>query len=334
MSQPLTTTLPYWGQIHGLISLFLTKLSDKFAKATPHLYRLDSSNEHPSLTTLALPVAMDGLCAMADSTVMLMGRDGQLYQSDWQAKKVTQVSTQSAFDLIQKMQGEDDEAETATPTPMPTVVAMASLTVEPSNSNIAVLYANYLLVWRYDKHQLGECIATIRLDSVLQTSDSPTDNPLTMNQATTLAVSADGEWLMVSDSQGVVSSFHINAERTAVLHSSSELLHQGAVTALCFEPIAQQFFSAGADKQLLRTHAQGKLQGIDRGKASQHSEMIRAMAVSNARLYTGSDDKSVKSWQFDKGQPNTCKDDLVKVRLLSVCQYLQRRLSAVKRFAQ
>ena len=84
MSQPLTTTLPYWGQIHGLISqdsisLFLTKLSDKFAKATPHLYRLDSSNEHPSLTTLALPVAMDGLCAMADSTVMLMGRDGQLY---------------------------------------------------------------------------------------------------------------------------------------------------------------------------------------------------------------------------------------------------------------
>ena len=329
MSQPLTTTLPYWGQIHGLISqdsisLFLTKLSDKFAKATPHLYRLDSSNEHPSLTTLALPVAMDGLCAMADSTVMLMGRDGQLYQSDWQAKKVTQVSTQSAFDLIQKMQGEDDEAETATPTPMPTVVAMASLTVEPSNSNIAVLYANYLLVWRYDKHQLGECIATIRLDSVLQTSDSPTDNPLTMNQATTLAVSADGEWLMVSDSQGVVSSFHINAERTAVLHSSSELLHQGAVTALCFEPIAQQFFSAGADKQLLRTHAQGKLQGIDRGKASQHSEMIRAMAVSNARLYTGSDDKSVKSWQFDKGQPNTCKDDLVKVRLLSVCQYLNQ----------
>ena len=69
------------------------------------------------------------------------------------------------------------------------------------------------------------------------------------------------------------------------------------------------------------------MQGIDRGKASQHTEMIRAMAVSSGtgeRLYTGSDDKSVKSWQFDKGQPNTCKDDLVKIRILSVCQYLNQ----------
>lgn len=328
MSQPLTTTtLPYWGQINGLISqemvsLFTTKFTDKSADnlANPaKLYRLDSSHDHPTLTTLNLPVSMDGLTAMADSTVILIGRDGHLYQTDWQAKKVAQISEQSTFDLINNTQTEDDE-----PNPHnPTAVAIASFP-----DGIAVLYANHLLVWIYQKHKLGNCIASIGLNSVIQTTEDKNDNTLTINQATTLAVSADGDWLVIGDSQGLVSSFQVNAERTAVLHSSSELLHQGAVTALCFEPIAQQFFSAGADKQLLRTHVQGKLQGIDRGKASQHTEMIRAMVVSDVgkgeRLYTGSDDKSVKSWQFDKGQPNTCKDELVKVRILSLCQYLNQ----------
>ena len=322
MSQPITTTLPYWGQINGLISqdavsLFTTKITDKsFDQAK--LYRVDSNREHPTLTALNLPVGMEGLTAMADSTVMLIGRDGYLYQSDWQAKKLAQVSEQSTFDLMNNTQTEADELNR----PHPTAIAIASL-----KDGVAVLYPEYLLVWAYQKHKLGDCIGNIRLNSILQTTDNQNDNALTINQATTLAVSSDGNWLVVGDSQGLVSSFHVNAERTAILHSSSELLHQGAVTALCFEPIAQQFFSAGADKQLLRTHVQGKLQGIDRGKASQHTEMIRAMVVSSGtgeRLYTGSDDKSVKSWQFDKGQPNTCKDDLVKIRILSVCQYLNQ----------
>lgn len=90
MSQPITTTLPYWGQINGLISqdavsLFTTKITDKsFDQAK--LYRVDSNREHPTLTALNLPVGMEGLTAMADSTVMLIGRDGYLYQIDWQAK--------------------------------------------------------------------------------------------------------------------------------------------------------------------------------------------------------------------------------------------------------
>ncbi|MFW2176511.1 MULTISPECIES: HEAT repeat domain-containing protein [unclassified Moraxella] len=332
MSQPLTTTtLPYWGQINALISqqavsLFTTKVFDKkTTEQATHsnqtsqakLYRVDSSSDHPTLTALALPVGMDGLTALSDGTVMLIGRDGQLYQSDWQAKKVTQVSTQATFELISQTASEDDEPSQH----LPTAVAIASF-----GEGVAVLYPNHLIVWAYQKHKLGDCIANIRLDSVQQTSDKTNTTGLSINQATSLAVSADGDWLVVGDNQGLVSSFHVNAECTAVLHSSSELLHQGAITALCFEPIAQQFFSAGADKQLLRTHVQGKLQGIDRGKASQHTEMIRSMVVSEVgkgeRLYTGSDDKSVKSWQFDKGQPNTCKDDLVKVRLLSVCQYV------------
>ena len=315
------TTLPYWGQINSLISddsisLFTTKLFDN-NQSLAKLYRLDSSSEHPTLTALKLPVAMDSLCAMPDSTVMLIGRDGHLYQSDWQAKKISQVSQQSVMELSQSQADEIAQADIATPHHLATAVA-----IQGFSDGVAVLYPNQLLVWSYQKHQLGECIVNIRLDSVLDNSNSS----VSINQATTLSISADGEWVVIGDSQGVVSSFQFNPERTALLHSSSEPLHQGAVTALCFEPIAQQFFSAGADKQLLRTHAQGKLQGIDRGKASQHSEMIRAMVVSksgaNERLYTGSDDKSIKAWQFDKGQPNTCKEDLVKIRFLALSSYV------------
>lgn len=137
---------------------------------------------------------------------------------------------------MNKTQKEADELNR----PHPTAIAIASL-----KDGVAVLYPEYLLVWAYQKHKLGDCIGNIRLNSILQTTDNQNDNALTINQATTLAVSSDGNWLVVGDSQGLVSSFHVNAERTAILHSSSELLHQGAVTALCFEPIAQQFFRQG-----------------------------------------------------------------------------------------
>lgn len=289
------TTLPYWGQISAIISqgttsLFLTHLKDAH---DPTLYRLDSSSDHPTLTVTALPVVMDSLCAMRDGTVILMGQDGHFYQSDWQAKKIAKLSETSIFASFTAV-----ENETATQKP--------ALAITEFGDTIAVLYPHQLTVWYYQKHQLGDNLANLTFDT----------------NTTTLSVSSDGEWLVVGDSQGTVTSFHFNAEKTLLLQSSSETLHQGAVTALAFEPIAQQFFSAGEDKQLLRTHAQGKLQGIDRGKASQHSEMIRAMAVSTHRLYTGSDDKSVKAWQFDKGQPTTCKDDLVKIRYLTISHYL------------
>lgn len=289
------TTLPYWGQISAIISqgttsLFLTHLKDAH---DPTLYRLDSSSDHPTLTVTALPVVMDSLCAMRDGTVILMGQDGHFYQSDWQAKKIAKLSETSIFASFTAI-----ENETATQKP--------ALAITEFGDTIAVLYPHQLTVWHYQKHQLGDNLANLTFDT----------------NTTTLSVSSDGEWLVVGDSQGTVTSFHFNAEKTLLLQSSSETLHQGAVTALAFEPIAQQFFSAGEDKQLLRTHAQGKLQGIDRGKASQHSEMIRAMAVSTHRLYTGSDDKSVKAWQFDKGQATTCKDDLVKIRHLTISHYL------------
>lgn len=292
------TTLPYFGKINAIISQ--ENISLLTVKAETTLYKLDSKTEHPTLASHTLPVAMDGLCALPDSTVAMIGRDGHLYQTDWHTSKVSQISKQSIFEQRKTEQNLDN-----------------AIAISAFGDNIAILYPNYLCVFRYQKHKLGECWVNLPLNSSFA-------DDKTIQTATSLAVSADGEWLVIGDNDGFVSSFYANAERTELLFSSQEQLHEGAVTSLCFEPIAQQFFSAGVDKKLLRTHAQGKLQGIDRAKNSQHSEMIRTMLVVGERLYTGADDKSIKSWQFDKGQPNTCKEDLTKVQFLSHCHYQQQ----------
>lgn len=291
-----TTTLPYWGQINAFISqdsigLFTTNTHDTFE---PNLYRLDTSRENPTLTSTRLPVAMNSLCAMSDGTVILMGDDGHFYQTDWQAKKVCQISQQNAFHL---MQIDDMDNE-----PLPKVVTMASVA-----NIIAVLYPQYLLVWLYQKHTLEQNVVQLPLETT----------------ATAMSLSADGEWLVIGDSQGVVTSYYWNAEKTALHISSSAQFHQGDVTALMFEPVGQQFFSAGTDKQLLRTHVQGNLQPINRGKASQHTQMIRSMLVTKQRLFTASDDKTLKSWQFDKGQPNTCHH-INKANFLANIRYIRQ----------
>ncbi|GAF53997.1 hypothetical protein [Psychrobacter sp. JCM 18900] len=52
--------------------------------------------------------------------------------------------------------------------------------------------------------------------------------------------------------------------------------------------------------------------------------MITALCVSDTRLFTAADDKSVKSWAFDKGQPNSCKEDLTKARQIVLSSYAEQ----------
>ncbi len=287
-------TLPYWGQIINVIgkqnlALFICK-HENIAK----LYRLDFSEQRPTLTNTDLPVSMDNLCAMTDDTVVLIGNDGYLYQSDWQAGFIKLLSDRPSFDIMGISKQNENLA---------TAIAVLNF-----SHYLAVLYPKHLLIWHYQKHQLGQCIIQLPLEYT----------------ATTISHSADGEWLVIGDNQGFVNSYHFNADKTALELSSCEQLHEGRITALAFEPIGQQFFSAGADKQLLRTHVQGKLQGIDRGKASNHTQMINCMLVTEQRLYTGSNDKSVKAWQFDKGQPSECRVDLLKIKHLAYIHHLKQ----------
>ncbi|MGM8900680.1 WD40 repeat domain-containing protein, partial [Psychrobacter sp. 1Y4] len=183
---------------------------------------------------------------------------------------------------------------------------------------IAVLYPKHMVIYPLDEQQSASVTPIAQPYPDISTS-------VDARQSTTaMAASSDGEWLVIGDDAGMVSSYQWHSESQQLILSSSKPLHQGRVNALCFEPVSQYFFSAGTDKQLYRTHVQGELHAIDRAKASGHSQMITALCVSDTRLFTAADDASIKSWAFDKGQPSTCKENLNKTTLLTYSRYAEK----------
>ena len=317
-----TITLPYWGQIIGLVSkanstqaatqkttkqdgrsLFITRQQQ--ASATV-LYVLDQQGEQFSLSTTALPCAMQAITKIDDSTIVMIGDDGHLYQTDWQAKKVKKTSATS---LLDAPKNNNDDIGRA--------VAMAQL-----QDALAILYPKYIVVWPYQDSQASSTVIVEPYSFSIAASSKE-------SALTALATSSDGSWLVVADKTGDVSSYQWTSDGVQLNLSSRKQLHQGKVNALCFEPVGQYFFSAGTDKCLYRTHVQGDLHPVDRAKSSQHSEMITALCVSDTRLFTAADDKSVKSWAFDKGQPNSCKEDLTKARHIVLSSYAEQPMLIV-----
>ncbi|MGE6440038.1 HEAT repeat domain-containing protein [Psychrobacter sp. NPDC078409] len=317
-----TITLPYWGQIMGLVSkanstqaatqkttkqdgrsLFITRQQQ--ASATV-LYVLDQQGEQFSLSTTALPCAMQAITKIDDSTIIMIGDDGHLYQTDWQAKKVKKTSAKSLLDVPKNNNNAIGHA-----------VAMA-----PLQDALAILYPKHIVVWPYQESQAS---STVIIEPYSSSIAASSKEPA----LTALTTSSDGSWLVVADKAGDVSSYQWASDGAQLNLSSRKQLHQGKVNALCFEPVGQYFFSAGADKCLYRTHVQGDLHPIDRAKSSQHSEMITALCVSDTRLFTAADDKSVKSWAFDKGQPNSCKEDLTKARQIVLSSYAEQPMLIV-----
>lgn len=321
-----TITLPYWGQIIGLVSkanstqattqkttkqdgrsLFITCQQ---TSATV-LYILDQQGEQFSLSTTALPCAMQAITKIDDNTVVMIGDDGHLYQTDWQAKKVKKASAKSLLDTpvnVPDNNSSDGNLQSA----IGRVVAMA-----PLQDALAILYTKHIVVWPYQDSQDSNAVIIKPYSSSIATSSKE-------SVLTAIATSSDGSWLVVSDKTGDVSSYQWTSDEAQLNLSSRKQLHQGKVNALCFDPVGQYFFSAGADKCLYRTHVQGDLHPVDRAKSSQHSEMITALCVSDTRLFTAADDKSVKSWAFDKGQPNSCKEDLTKARQIVLSSYAEQ----------
>ncbi|MFI8554899.1 HEAT repeat domain-containing protein [Psychrobacter sp. NPDC077938] len=312
-----TITLPYWGQIIGLVSkanstqaatqkttkqdgrsLFITRQQQA---STTVLYVLDQQGEQFSLSTTALPCAMQAITKIDDSTIVMIGDDGHLYQTDWQAKKVKKTSAKSLLNAPENNNNDIGRA-----------VAMA-----PLQDALAILYPKHIVVWPYQDSQASSTVIIEPYSPSIAASSKE-------SVLTALATSSDGSWLVVADKTGDVSSYQWASDEAQLTLSSRKQLHQGKVNALCFEPVGQHFFSAGADKCLYRTHVQGDLHPVDRAKSSQHSEMITALCVSDTRLFTAADDKSVKSWAFDKGQPNSCKEDLTKARQIVLSSYAEQ----------
>jgi len=141
---------------------------------------------------------------------------------------------------------------------------------------------------------------------------------LTQN-VTRLAASADGSYVVIGDTQGILSTWQLQDDGWHF--SAQAALHQGSISALCFEPHQLRFYSAADDKQLLNTHAQGELQALDKGKSSNHSGTITAMLFGEQRFFTASNDASIKAWPIAGGQPSTYKQGLSALTGLTWLDY-------------
>ncbi|OWK47383.1 HEAT repeat domain-containing protein [Fimbriiglobus ruber] len=132
----------------------------------------------------------------------------------------------------------------------------------------------------------------------ISTTDGEQLQSLDLPEAgTCLAADKTGQWLAAGTEKGTVVVFD-GQDKSEFEPAESEKLHDGAVTALLFEPEELRFFSAGADHKLLTTHARGRLEPEDKGRDNNHEDFVTAMvwAPSGDRFLTGGWDAVLKTW--------------------------------------
>jgi ParB family chromosome partitioning protein len=158
---------------------------------------------------------------------------------------------------------------------------------------------------------------------VLQTLDLP-------ETGTCLAADRTGQWLAAGTEKGTVVVFD-GQDRPEFERSEAEKLHDGAVTAILFEPEELRFFSAGADHKLLTTHARGRLEPEDKGRDNNHEDVVTAMAWVPAgdRFVTGGRDAVLKTWPRAGGVKPAKLDGVGKVVALAVVTAYNRPRLAV-----
>lgn len=167
------------------------------------------------------------------------------------------------------------------------------------------------------------CIALLhdkRLDIQSLSDENPEYSFQLDDHTTCMACSPDGLWLAVGDKNGQIYVYE-NFEGTWQLSNQAKI-HKGKVTSIQFEKDELRFYSAGEDKKLFSTHAQGTLEPLDKGRSSNHEGTIQSILLGTERFFTAADDKTIKAWPFAGGQPVTLKEGLKKAKYLSQVEYL------------
>src|SRR5262245_41728001 len=159
--------------------------------------------------------------------------------------------------------------------------------------------------------------------SVLQSLELPEDG-------TCLATDKTQSWLAAGTAKGTVAVFD-GQDKDEFEPGEPEKIHDGAVTAIMFEPEELRFFSAGADNKLYTTFARGNLEPEDKGRANMHEDVLTAMVTAPGdRFVTGSRDATLKTWpRAGAVKPATLKDVCGTVVALAVVTvYNQPHLAA------
>ncbi len=129
-------------------------------------------------------------------------------------------------------------------------------------------------------------------------------------EGSALAADASGRWLVAGTARGTVVVFDAE-DRDAFVAGESKKLHDGAVSALLFDPDELRVYSTGSDHKLLVTHVRGALEPEDRTGGGGHEGLPTAMVLGTEdRLYTAGRDGVVKTWTrgTQKRRPSTQKD--------------------------
>ncbi|MGB1256015.1 MAG: HEAT repeat domain-containing protein [Thiolinea sp.] len=141
---------------------------------------------------------------------------------------------------------------------------------------------------------------------------------LSDNHGTVIATDPGGQWLALGKQNGEIAAYQL--DNGELQFSAKAQIHQGRVSAIAFEHNELRFYSAGADKKLYNTHAQGELQPLDKGKSSNHDSIINDILMGETRFFTGANDKSIKAWAHSGGRPVTVNKGLGKVTLLATIE--------------
>lgn len=150
-------------------------------------------------------------------------------------------------------------------------------------------------------------------------------------EGSALAANPSGSWLAVGSVHGTLTIFEAeNKERYE--RGDAQKLHQGAITALLFDPDELRVLSAGGDCKLYNTHVRGRLDPEDRGSKANHDQPITAMIRGlGGHFLTGSGDKSFKTWPggVGKARPLTTKEGLRAVVGMAIVEHKKRPHLAV-----
>ncbi len=141
-----------------------------------------------------------------------------------------------------------------------------------------------------------------------------------------------GAWVAVGCDKGFVAVFD-GQDKAEFEPAEADKVHDSAVTSILFEPEELRFFSTGNDHKLLSTHARGKLEPEDKGRANNHTDAVTALLHLPAgdRLISGSRDSTVKNWpRAGAVKPGTLADKVGKVVALAiVTQYDDPRVAVL-----
>ena len=127
---------------------------------------------------------------------------------------------------------------------------------------------------------------------------------------TALAADPTGTWLVAGTQSGSVTVFECE-DRDDLIISETARLHEGAVTAISFEPDELRVLTAGVDNELRLTHVRGKLEPEDRARSAGHTAAVMAMLQGpDDKFYSVGQDAALKTWTRGAGhkRPSTIKE--------------------------